>query len=555
MSKTYSAGIVTAYGAAKRAGYQGTYEDFCRQQAGYAENAAAVEQAKQDAQTARNQAQTAKDDAVSAKNTAVGAKDDAVSAKNTAVSAKDDAVSAKNTATTKAQEASASATSAGQSATSADQSARSAEQSAQGVSGSLAQIATNTADISQIKADLADIATVETYNPVVDLKDYPVSQGYLNTSDGSFTATSGAGSYQRTTDPIVLDSGVSYTVVFSGHSGATNVANPRAVCVYRNDDSYSRYISIPVGLTSITLTGNESYIRINYNAQTVDTFNYHPTGQTEPINTTTLNEDVIIPQTEILETEISSIDTRVTALEQKDDIYIGARRCAVGFIIDGDYDQNAIMENAFYSKGVKIGFALQYTTLFQNNSKDTYLEWQEKGHEILAHTSYTLKDGDHDDEVAKGYIRSAYTTLTGYGFDTYGLIGSSGKIADKYIPTVRKYFRYCASENNHSGSYTGTGAEPCLYFGTNAPFHLWRYSMQTSTLQQMKDAVDRAIDTTGLLLFYGHAQSASVDNFTVENLNALLDYIASKAPDISVMTPSEAVNEFYTIRYDDVVTS
>lgn len=411
------------------------------------------------------------------------------------------------------------------------------------------------AQVSQLQADLNELATFESYNPIVDLKDYPVSQGYLNTSDGSFTATSGAGSYQRTTDPIALNSGVSYTVVFSGHSEETTITNPRAVCVYRNDDSYSRYISIPIGLTSIELTGNESYIRINYNAQTVDTFNYYPTGQTEPINTTTLNEDVVIPQTETLETEISSIDTRVTALEQKDDIYIGARRCAVGFIIDGDYDQNAIMENAFYSKGVKIGFALPYTTLFQNNSKDTYLEWQEKGHEILAHTSYTLTDGDHDDEVAKGYIKSAYTTLTGYGFNIYGLIGSSGKIADKYIPTVRKYFRYCASENNHSGSYTGTGAEPCLYFGTNAPFHLWRYSMQTSTLQQMKDAVDRAIDTTGLLLFYGHAQSANNDNFTVENVNALLDYIASKAPDISIMTPSEAINEFYTIRYDDVVTS
>ena len=78
--------------------------------------------------------------------------------------------------------------------------------------------------------------------------------------------------------------------------------------------------------------------------------------------------------------------------------------------------------------------------------------------------------------------------------------------------------------------------------------------MQTSTLQQMKDAVDRAIDTTGLLLFYGHAQSSSSDNFTVENVQALLEYIASKAPDISVMTPSEAINEFYTIRYDDVVS-
>jgi hypothetical protein len=167
MSKTYSAGIVTAYGAAKRAGYTGTYEDFCRQQAEYAENAQAVEQAKQDAQTAKDQAQTAKDDAVSAKNTAVAAKDDAVSAKNTAVSAKDDAVSAKDTAVTKAQEADASATSAGLSATSADQSARSAEQSAQGVSGSLAQIQTNKEDISELKADLGNLngGSVNLLNP------------------------------------------------------------------------------------------------------------------------------------------------------------------------------------------------------------------------------------------------------------------------------------------------------------------------------------------------------------------------------------------------------
>jgi hypothetical protein len=155
MIKTYSAGIVTAYGAAKRAGYTGTYEDFCRQQAGYAENAAAVEQAKTDAINAKN-------DAVTAKNTAVSAKDDAVSAKN-------DAVSAKNTATTKAQEASQSATSAGQSATSAEASARAsaqsaddAEQSAQSVSGSLAQIQTNKEDIGKLKADFGDLGDLNT---------------------------------------------------------------------------------------------------------------------------------------------------------------------------------------------------------------------------------------------------------------------------------------------------------------------------------------------------------------------------------------------------------
>ena len=45
----YNAGVVTAYGAAVRGGYTGSYEDFCRQQAGYAESAAAVEHAKEEA--------------------------------------------------------------------------------------------------------------------------------------------------------------------------------------------------------------------------------------------------------------------------------------------------------------------------------------------------------------------------------------------------------------------------------------------------------------------------------------------------------------------------
>ena len=45
---TYDAGIVTAYGAAVRGGYTGTYEQFCAQQANYAASAAAVEQAKED---------------------------------------------------------------------------------------------------------------------------------------------------------------------------------------------------------------------------------------------------------------------------------------------------------------------------------------------------------------------------------------------------------------------------------------------------------------------------------------------------------------------------
>ena len=59
MAETYSAGVVTAYGAAVRGGYTGTYEEFCAEQAEFAENAAAVAQAKSDVETMQGQVEQA----------------------------------------------------------------------------------------------------------------------------------------------------------------------------------------------------------------------------------------------------------------------------------------------------------------------------------------------------------------------------------------------------------------------------------------------------------------------------------------------------------------
>ena len=55
MANTYSAGIVTAYGAAKRGGYTGTYEEFCREQAGFAE---AAQQVREDRESVEQTVQT-----------------------------------------------------------------------------------------------------------------------------------------------------------------------------------------------------------------------------------------------------------------------------------------------------------------------------------------------------------------------------------------------------------------------------------------------------------------------------------------------------------------
>ena len=150
----YSAGIVTAYGSAKRAGYTGTYEDFCRQQAQYAQNASAVEQAKQTAVSASQSADQAKQDAMTASTTAQQSAQTAQGSAQSAGQSAVDAQTAKNNAQTYAQ--------------SASQSAGSAQQSAQSAQAVLESIPEDYSDLSsdvvQLKADLGDLTDLETEN-------------------------------------------------------------------------------------------------------------------------------------------------------------------------------------------------------------------------------------------------------------------------------------------------------------------------------------------------------------------------------------------------------
>lgn len=70
MATTYSAGVVTAYGAAKQAGYTGTYQEFCEQQANFAQNAATVATNKEAVVAAATQVEQNKTAAENAANAA-----------------------------------------------------------------------------------------------------------------------------------------------------------------------------------------------------------------------------------------------------------------------------------------------------------------------------------------------------------------------------------------------------------------------------------------------------------------------------------------------------
>ena len=178
MAETYSAGIVTAYGAAVRGGYTGTYEQWCQDMANLGDNVAEVRtkaaQAAQSAENAAGSATAAAESAGSAAGSASEAASSAGNAAGSATAAAESATAAAGSATNAASSAtaaSASATAAGNAQTAAEtaqgkaedaqeaaeDAQEAAEAAAQSVSQSAAQIATNTQDISDLQSSKAPV--------------------------------------------------------------------------------------------------------------------------------------------------------------------------------------------------------------------------------------------------------------------------------------------------------------------------------------------------------------------------------------------------------------
>lgn len=269
-------------------------------------------------------------------------------------------------------------------------------------------------------------------------------------------------------------------------------------------------------------------------------------------------KEIINIQERLSETDniVSGYGRTIYRVNHETGNYMHPRRPTICFTLDGDYDLNPTMEAVMSKHDHRMCFAVRYVS-FNDDAIDVvakYKAWEEKGHEIALHSNYYLYHPYTDDEIIS-IIKDCYATGKKYGFDIHGLVGSSGYVGEKFLPIVKQRFDYCASVNNHSGSLDGNLSIPCHDFLTSNPYKLWRYSMQTSTLEQQKAAVDDCIANNRLLMFYGHAQSKNNDNFTAENLDLLLTYIDEKTAtyDCVVKTPYEAIKDFYSIRYDDVI--
>lgn len=362
-------------------------------------------------------------------------------------------------------------------------------------------------------------------------------QGYLD-ANGSFIPTTNT---QKTSDFIEVESGKVYEIDATGHTGQSTVTM-RFVGVYDSEKQFVRKLSIPTELTFGVREG-EKYVRANINADVIDIFNLRI--KDEDIKTF-IQDNVEYERLTIAENKLKTIWQGG---------YIHPRRATIAFIIDGYYEFNQNRIDIFEKHGIKVGIAPQYTAFLDRALVEaideirTCLGWQKKGHEILAHLNYILNEETAiDDATAKGYIREAQRVMANKGLVVSGAIGSSGEVAERFIPTIKQCFDYAATLNNHAGS-----AVAIHTYETSDAYRLWRYSLQISTPEQQREAVDAAIENNALLLFYGHAQSTT-DYFSDENLESLLSYIDTKKVDFlcQVKTPFDAITDFFSMRKEDL---
>lgn len=380
------------------------------------------------------------------------------------------------------------------------------------------------ADSKSVGDMFNEIATFDN-GIVVDESYSDWTNGYINVFTGELIPTTNT---QHTTDFIELEPGVSYGFVCNFVINNTVTTQPRAIVTYNEDESFSRSISPKTTITNIALTGSEKYVRININYDTLNAMSLFKNKVGSGNKMVTLKGSTVIPQ-----------------INQGN--YTHARRPLIAFILDGDYNLNSSMESVFSNHGVCSGFAIPYTEAFSINPISTYFDWERKGHEILSHSAVAvgLNGSATDEQIAK-IVKDSHDVLIGYGFNIHGFVAYQGSTKPVTVENVKKWFDYGCDALNHSASQ-----ESCMFFGTDDPYMLWRYSMQLSTLQEMKNAVDRCISEKGLLIFYGHANSTNVDNFTAENLDALLTYIESVNG--TIKTPYDAITDYYSLRYSDII--
>lgn len=292
--------------------------------------------------------------------------------------------------------------------------------------------------------------------------------------------------------------------------------------------------------TNGTAIGGYEYIKswtIPTNAESMAvTFNYVNTNEKSPRDYAT-----------------SKLSEIIQEFQLADDKQLGNREvrvATINFQFDDGNANDSLIFDIFNNNGVPCGFAL--ISNISTSRVPEYLMYQRNGFEILSHSTDTagMSSGSLNPSDVATKLENSRKTLESYGFTIRGWVTPYSEMNEAFIPLMARYYDFGTTV--YMGAYDGTGTP----YMTNASetTKMFRVSLQTTTLENQKQAVDEAIANNGFLTFYGHSADLDGSDYeTTANLNSLLSYINAKKAQLKcmVLKPSDAVDYYFHVRHSD----
>lgn len=348
---------------------------------------------------------------------------------------------------------------------------------------------------------------------------------------------------------------------YTSHKGTNVYHSSRSVVFYDESGTFISGTGVSSGnpINGIEVPEKSKTVSVCFNYDSDDNQPikpqvYYLSINRENKNKLMLKKDVLIDYEQIQNKPI--IPTKMSELEN--DIVIDnvndvqtIRKPTISFIFDDGLPSTSDLVSLFDSYGWKCGFAILANSNLPN-IKDNFLSYQSKGYEILSHSTdgVAMQDDSLTIDDVETKMKKSKEILINNGFNITGWVTPSTWLNNKYFDNLCKYYEYGFGHLD-----TNQVVNHHVFWGNDIR-QLERWSLQSKTLEQTKTEIDSTINECGYLCFYAHAYPSTVnDNFTIENMKIIMDYIKKYIDNgkVQVLTPRCAINDYYTVRHSDLL--
>ncbi|RYY37089.1 MAG: hypothetical protein EOP46_04080 [Sphingobacteriaceae bacterium] len=221
----------------------------------------------------------------------------------------------------------------------------------------------------------------------------------------------------------------------------------------------------------------------------------------------------------------------------------------ISFIFDDGKAEDDSVVLVMDQYGYKCGFALvtngNQTTYPYNVRKALYLDYQNRGYEILSHSRTHAHFSDTTQLLtARAQFLDSYNQLTNDGFHITGFVTPYNTMYPTLIPLMLQYYRYGYTAPRFDLPNTSS-----IHYSGHDIHKMARNSVEFSvTAVQIKAHIDSVIAKKGYTCFYAHKLG---DIFKTNTFIDVLNYIQSKvnSGQLQILTPGAAMKKFFTYNY------